>query len=110
MLVFCRCSFQAKHLRNPRYEVQDPEPDELGNHGQIYKALAHQLIPIPSDSSGLPTYPNGKQVLARYPETTTFYKAEVIGTKVCHPMLFQERDLYANMPCFRPISEMVPVA
>ncbi|KAF3909586.1 hypothetical protein AA313_de0205878 [Arthrobotrys entomopaga] len=64
-----------------RYEVQDPEPDEFGNHGQIYKALAHQLIPIPSDSSGLAPYPNGKQVLARYPETTTFYKAEVIGTK-----------------------------
>ncbi|EWC46629.1 hypothetical protein DRE_04116 [Drechslerella stenobrocha 248] len=64
-----------------QYEVQDPEPDELGNHGQIYKAYAHQLIPIPSDSSGLPPYPNGKQVLARYPETTTFYKAEVIGTK-----------------------------
>ncbi|KAK6526232.1 SAGA HAT/Core module component, variant 3 [Orbilia ellipsospora] len=64
-----------------RYEVQDPEPDEFGNHGQIYKALAHQLIPIPSDSNGLAPYPNGKQVLARYPETTTFYKAEVIGTK-----------------------------
>ncbi|KAK6513309.1 SAGA HAT/Core module component [Arthrobotrys megalospora] len=64
-----------------RYEVQDPEPDETGNHGQIYKAHAHQLIQIPSDSAGLPPYPNGKQVLARYPETTTFYKAEVIGTK-----------------------------
>ncbi|EGX50495.1 SAGA HAT/Core module component [Orbilia oligospora] len=65
-----------------RYEVQDPEPDELGNHGQqIYKAVAHQLIQIPSDSAGLLPYPNGKQVLARYPETTTFYKAEVIGTK-----------------------------
>ncbi|KAF3083464.1 SAGA HAT/Core module component [Orbilia oligospora] len=65
-----------------RYEVQDPEPDELGKHGQqIYKAVAHQLIQIPSDSAGLLPYPNGKQVLARYPETTTFYKAEVIGTK-----------------------------
>ncbi|KAF3200417.1 SAGA HAT/Core module component [Orbilia oligospora] len=63
--------------------AEDPEPDELGNHGQqIYKAVAHQLIQIPSDSAGLLPYPNGKQVLARYPETTTFYKAEVIGTKI----------------------------
>lgn len=26
-------------------------------------------------------YPYGTKVLARYPETTTFYPAEVIGTK-----------------------------
>ncbi|TGZ82970.1 hypothetical protein EX30DRAFT_339219 [Ascodesmis nigricans] len=63
-----------------RYEVQDPEPDEAGGHGK-YRALASALIPIPKDSAGLAPYPNGKQVLARYPETTTFYKAEVIGTK-----------------------------
>ncbi|KAI5797487.1 SGF29 tudor-like domain-containing protein [Peziza echinospora] len=64
-----------------RYSVQDPEPDEAGGHGQIYKASASALIPIPKESSGLPLYPVGKQVLARYPETTTFYRAEVMGTK-----------------------------
>jgi SAGA-associated factor 29 len=32
-------------------------------------------------SSSLPDFPKGKQVLARYPETTTFYKAEVMGMK-----------------------------
>jgi hypothetical protein len=64
-----------------RFEVQDPEPDEAGGHGK-YRALASALIPIPRDSAGLPSYPPGKQVLARYPETTTFYKAEVIATKV----------------------------
>jgi len=65
-----------------RYEVQDPEPDELGGHGKIYRAHLRDLIPIPSSSVGLPVYPVGKHVLARYPETTTFYKAEVMGTKV----------------------------
>jgi len=64
-----------------RYEVQDPEPDEAGGHGTTYRASASALIPIPKDSAGLPQYPVGKQVLARYPETTTFYRAEVMGTK-----------------------------
>lgn len=63
-----------------KYEVRDPEPDEAGGHGK-YKAFASALIPIPKDSANLPSYPVGKQVLARYPETTTFYRAEVMGTK-----------------------------
>ena len=64
-----------------RYEVQDPEPDD---HGviQTYKANSNSLILIPDDSTGLPPLPPGTMVLARYPETTTFYKAEVIATKV----------------------------
>ena len=66
-----------------RYEVQDPEPDEHGNISQTYKANAGSLILIPEDSVGLPTLPPGTMVLARYPETTTFYRAEVINTKVC---------------------------
>lgn len=67
-----------------RYEVQDPEPDEAGGHGTTYKASAGALIPIPKDSTGLSPYPVGKQVLARYPETTTFYRAEVMGTKASY--------------------------
>ena len=66
-----------------RYEVQDPEPDEHGNTSQTYKANASSLILIPDDSAGLPALPPGTMVLARYPETTTFYRAEVITTKVC---------------------------
>lgn len=65
-----------------RYEVQDPEPDENGNTSQTYKTYANNLMLIPDDSSGLPQLPNGTMVLARYPETTTFYRAEVISTKV----------------------------
>jgi len=66
--------------KNPRYEVEDPEPDQEGGHAK-YKASASALIPVPKESAGLPVYPVGKQVLARYPETTTFYRAEVMGTK-----------------------------
>ncbi|RPA82349.1 hypothetical protein BJ508DRAFT_414182 [Ascobolus immersus RN42] len=64
-----------------RYEVQDPEPDEGSGHGKIFRAHLRDLIPIPKDSANLPQYPVGKHVLARYPETTTFYRAEVMGTK-----------------------------
>ena len=63
-----------------RYTIQDPEPEETGIH-IIYKAGANSLIPIPKDSIGLPPYPVGKQVLAMYPGTTIFYRAEVMGTK-----------------------------
>ncbi|KAI9807818.1 MAG: hypothetical protein M1825_005123 [Sarcosagium campestre] len=63
------------------YEVQDPEPDENGHPGQIYKTSASTLVPIPAAGSALADYPKGKQVLARYPDTTTFYRAEVMGMK-----------------------------
>lgn len=66
-----------------RYEVRDPEPDENGNPGQVYKASFRDLIRIPPEtgsSAALPNYPVGAKVLARYPETTTFYRAEVMST------------------------------
>jgi SAGA-associated factor 29 len=62
-----------------RYEVQDPEPDETGAPGDIYTASASALIAIPPAEADLPELPVGKAVLARYPETTTFYRAEVTG-------------------------------
>lgn len=64
-----------------RCEVQDPEPDENGLPGQKYKTVLTTLIPIQKDNAGLPPYPKGSRVLARYPETTTFYRAEVMGSK-----------------------------
>lgn len=66
-----------------RFEVRDPEPDEHGHPGQSYKASYRDLIRIPSASAGasLPAYPAGAKVLARYPETTTFYRAEVVSTR-----------------------------
>ncbi|SLM39683.1 SGF29 tudor-like domain [Lasallia pustulata] len=64
-----------------RYEVQDPEPDEDGAPGQIYKTGAQALIAIPQPGTPLPDYAIGKHVLARYPNTTTFYRAEVTAMK-----------------------------
>ncbi|OXV11290.1 hypothetical protein Egran_00948 [Elaphomyces granulatus] len=63
------------------YDVQDPEPNENGEQGAVYRTTAAFLIPIPQVGSSLPSFLVGKQVLARYPDTTTFYRAEVMGSK-----------------------------
>lgn len=66
-----------------KFEVRDPEPDEHGNPGKTYKATWKDVIqiPLPEDEDELAPYPPKTRVLARYPETTTFYPAEVTGTK-----------------------------
>ncbi|KAI2012723.1 hypothetical protein LOZ39_003843 [Ophidiomyces ophidiicola] len=64
-----------------RYDVQDPEPNEKGEQGAVYRTTAACLIPIPEIEAPLPVFAPGKQVLARYPDTTTFYRAEVMGAK-----------------------------
>lgn len=79
-----QCEVTKIYNDGTRYEVRDPEPDENGNPGQSYKATPKDLLPIatlPQQIVKLPPYPIGAQVLARYPETTTFYRAEVMGTK-----------------------------
>lgn len=67
-----------------RFEVMDPEPDEQGKTGKVFKCSWKDLLLIPPETtprSKIPNYPPGTQVLARYPETTTFYPAVVIGNK-----------------------------
>lgn len=64
-----------------RCEVQDPEPDENGLPGQTYKTFLGNLIPVHQENAGLPPYSKGSHVLARYPETTTFYRAEVMASR-----------------------------
>ncbi|KFY82007.1 hypothetical protein V500_10906 [Pseudogymnoascus sp. VKM F-4518 (FW-2643)] len=66
--------------KSRRYDVQDPEPDEVTNRpGAIHKTSAARMVPIPELGKSLPDYPQGKAVLARYPDTTTFYRAEVVA-------------------------------
>ena len=88
-------------LIHHRYEVQDPEPEENGAPGQIYKTSAAALIAIPLADAILPDYPVGKQVLARYPETTTFYRAEVTGLKKDTYKLRFEDDQNQEMEVYR---------
>ena len=60
--------------------MQDTEPDDP-NSITVYTAPAAALIAIPPAGAALPDFAAGKLVLARYPETTTFYRAEVTGVK-----------------------------
>ncbi|ODV96323.1 hypothetical protein PACTADRAFT_49686 [Pachysolen tannophilus NRRL Y-2460] len=78
--IQCECT---KIISETKLEVRDPEPDENNNPGQTYKATWKEIILLPpkEDAHNLINYPYGTKVLARYPETTTFYPAEVIGTK-----------------------------
>jgi SAGA-associated factor 29 len=66
--------------KSRRYDVQDPEPDEVTKKpGQVYRTSASSMVTIPPLGQPLADYPKGKAVLARYPDTTTFYRAEVVG-------------------------------
>lgn len=46
-----------------------------------YRAPQQLLQPIPSLGTTLPDLPKGKWVLALYPNTTTFYRAEMVGMR-----------------------------
>lgn len=65
--------------KSRRYDVQDPEPDDTGKTGQVHRTSASSMVTIPPLGQPLADYPRGKAVLARYPDTTTFYRAEVVG-------------------------------
>lgn len=64
-----------------KYEIRDPEPDENNNLSETFKASYKDILLIPpeDDVADLLNYPAGTKVLARYPETTTFYPAVVVG-------------------------------
>lgn len=78
-----QCEVMRVFSDGVRFEIRDPEPDENNNPGQTFKAGYREilLIPVKDTVKKLPVYPYGTKVLARYPETTTFYTAIVIGTK-----------------------------
>lgn len=65
--------------KSRRYDVQDPFPEGAATKpGEFtYKSSASQMVPIPPPGTPLGDYEVGKAVLALYPETTTFYRAEV---------------------------------
>ncbi|KAL1950293.1 hypothetical protein VTO73DRAFT_5417 [Trametes versicolor] len=85
LAVVTKCINQDKN----RYEVQDPEPLEDGTPGQRYNTTLRAIIPLPDanappDSAmhlnAYPEFPAGSTVMALYPDTSCFYRAEVIGS------------------------------
>lgn len=85
LAVITKCINQDKN----RYEVQDVEPQEDGQPGQCYNTTLRAIIPLP-DPSALATsaahlnayqeFPAGSTVMALYPDTSCFYRAEVISS------------------------------
>ncbi|KAF7288569.1 SGF29 C-terminal domain-containing protein [Mycena chlorophos] len=72
-----------------RYEVQDAEPQEDGQPGQCYHTTLRAIIPLPDPTAqaGSPShvasyqeFPPASTVMALYPDTSCFYRAEVIAT------------------------------
>jgi SAGA-associated factor 29 len=61
-----------------QYIVLDADFDE-NHHQKDFKTSASSMILIPKEGTVLPPLEEGRVVLALYPNTTTFYKAEVIG-------------------------------
>ncbi|KAG6026925.1 hypothetical protein E4U41_001114 [Claviceps citrina] len=64
--------------KSRRYKVLDIEPDDQSKQRE-YRTSASSMIPITPESqaSTLKDWEAGQVVLALYPNTTTFYKAEV---------------------------------
>ena len=87
--ILCTITSIVGEGKQRRYEIQDADPEPEPTTGQIpppTPARVQNLIPIPpppaTDEEGtalksMSALEKGKHVLALYPNTTTFYKAEV---------------------------------
>ncbi|PPQ66261.1 hypothetical protein CVT24_007279 [Panaeolus cyanescens] len=85
MAVVIRYIGHDKH--GGKYEVQDAEPQDDGQPGQIYTSSAKSILALPDPDappgslahiSSYPEFPKGSTVMALYPDTSCFYRAEVI--------------------------------
>jgi SAGA-associated factor 29 len=65
--------------KSRRYKVQDADPDLPPDQRVEYRTSASSMIPIPASGVELPELEKSKTVLALYPDSTTFYKAEVMA-------------------------------
>jgi len=72
-----------------KYEVRDAEPQDDGKPGPIYKTTLKSILPLPDPDAPAgtpahlnlyPEFPVGSTVMALYPDTSCFYRAEVIAT------------------------------
>ena len=74
--ILCRVTSVIGEGKQRRYEVQDA--DLSGSPPPSQRASVAQLIQIPETNKGLGDLAKGRGVLAQYPDTTTFYKAQVV--------------------------------
>ncbi|KAM7189841.1 SAGA-associated factor 29 [Naviculisporaceae sp. PSN 640] len=66
--------------KSRRYKVQDADPELPPDQRGEFRTSASSMIPLPAAGVELGDLEKGKTVLALYPDSTTFYKAEVMGS------------------------------
>ncbi|KAL1738566.1 SGF29 tudor-like domain-containing protein [Schizophyllum fasciatum] len=88
-----------------RYLVRDADPGEDGKFTE-YRATLNNLIPLPDPAaqpstpanlSAYPELPTGSDALAMYPDTTCFYRAQVLEP----PKVTQRDKSLAGNPIYR---------
>jgi len=75
--ILCEVTSVIGEGKQRRYEIRDIDPD-LGDTATPYRASLNQMTPIPKAGVRLEELRGGMAVLALYPNTTTFYKAEIV--------------------------------
>lgn len=95
--ILCRVTSVIGDGKQRRYEIIDADPDPP-TPSQPYRASVAYLVPIPppSANSTLPDLPKKRGVLALYPGTTTFYKAEVVANWVAEKVKKEKDDKDSN--------------
>ncbi|KAB8346278.1 hypothetical protein FH972_023322 [Carpinus fangiana] len=82
-----------------KYEIQDDQPEVGKDPDPPYKVSYRELVPIPASSKDLPNIAKGTAVLAVYPDTSVFYKAEVLRMTKDHCRLrFEGEDDHSHEP------------
>ncbi|KAJ4370237.1 hypothetical protein N0V86_008974 [Didymella sp. IMI 355093] len=95
--ILCRVTSVIGDGKQRRYEIIDADPDPP-TPNQPYRASVAHLVPIPSPSANttLADLPKKRGVLALYPGTTTFYKAEVVASWVAERVKKEKDDKDAS--------------
>lgn len=83
--ILCRVTAVIGEGKQRRYEIQDVDTESTAAGGKApvnssstsFRASIASLMQIPEQNERLPDVGKGRQVLALYPETTTFYRGEV---------------------------------
>jgi len=94
-----------------KYEVEDADPmcDSDPNTKRKHH-LVKEIIPLPGSSDAGPDIPKGSNVLAMFPNTTSFYKAVVVKRKGGEYLLqFEDDDEDGETPT-RPVDAEYVVA
>lgn len=75
-----------------QYEIREPEDDPAGKN-PVRRATAKEMIPILASGSTQPVFSTASKVYAKYPETDTFYNAEVRNfAKGMYTLMFEGED------------------